>query len=280
LGGTNPAVQYGLRAGHPFPAGVFEQPTYNRETNRDSASISSIIGDLRQQLEPQGFQLETSFEADPLGGRHVVRVKKDNETIGQPFRLTATPSGVPLISKTGKSAGGYRLIYQGGGLSLSDRLSSAILQMAANDQAYKAGQASRAASAGDDGPDDASEWPKGRPKGYMPAWMLEEKPPAWDEVRLLTPVVSKGTVYPLEARNFIAGNIELEDGRQWGSQKGQGKQMKRDELSLTRKYWQAGPALGVAYPETPQHILGQRSTEPEMAHIAQAFIGWQIAQVI
>ncbi|MCL4303190.1 MAG: hypothetical protein KJ077_46320 [Anaerolineae bacterium] len=378
--GSNPAVQAGRKPGTPFPSGVFEQPTYNRDTNRNSASINSILTEVRQQVEPQGFQLETTFEADPLGGRHVVRVKQGDSYVGQPFRLTATPNGVPLVSKTGKSAGGYRLTRQAGGLSLPQRLGSAIIQMAANHQAYQSGRP----SSGSDMPDDASEYPK----GYMPGWMLEEPPPAYDSGpgdyfedegsssvpdmpawmkeepapvptgpagnakgfrnvldlldvggknpenkaawrqinagdymrmssagrfreenseginkdpkttqwtypegvtqgryqtlagEVLTPVISKGTVYPLEARNYIAGNIEyveqLQGGltvrQQWGSQKGQGKQIKRDELSLTRKYWQAGPALGVAYPEVPQHILGQRATEPEVAHIAKAFI--------
>ncbi|GIK40226.1 MAG: hypothetical protein BroJett011_40590 [Chloroflexota bacterium] len=373
--GANPAVQYRQKAGRAFPAGVFEQPTYQSSTNRDSASLTGLLDKLRQQLGSQGFQVETTFEADPLGGRHVVRIKQNNEYIGQPFRLTATPSGVPLISKTGKSAGGYRLTYQGQGIPLGQRLGNAVLQMAANHQAQKS---SRGASG-----DDALEYPQGYDyappiwdepppsyddapsmdmfgddEGYvpeLPAWMKDEPgqiptgPPPFGESRpngssqgspgnargklnvldLLemdsrenknkwrqinagdylrlsragqfredyaegiardefgqwayppelsegsyphTPVVSKGTVYPLEARNSIAGNIELENGRQWGSQKGLGKQMKRDELSLTRKYWQAGPALGVAYSETPQHILGQRATEPETAHIAKAFI--------
>jgi hypothetical protein len=388
--GASPAVQYGHKPGHAFPEGVFQRPTYISETNRDSASINKILDDLRQQLGPQGFQVETTFEADPLGGRHVVRVKKDNEYIGQPFRLTATPSGVPLISKTGKSAGGYRLTYQGQGISLDTRLARAVQQMAANHQTQKSslGASDEYAPPSWDEPepsgyDDASEYPQGYDPGAsdmfgdeegfvpeLPEWMKEapgeiptgppfgdsqgspsgnargklnvldllgvsEKAnkPQWrqinagdylrmsragqfreensggivkdefgrwaypaglaegyyepaqdpylqmDERRYLTPVVSKGTVYPLEARNFIAGNIEFEEAiqgvtrtRQWGSQKTTGKQMKRDELSLTRKYWQAGPALGVAYPEVPQHILGQRATEPEMAHIAKAFI--------
>jgi hypothetical protein len=371
---------------------VFEQPTYNRDTNRDSASINSILTDVRKQLEPQGFQLETSFEADPMGGRHVVRVKKDGDYVGQPFRLTATPNGVPLINKTGKSAGGYRLTRQGLGVSLPQRPGSAILQMAANDQAYRASQSSRGpASSDEEYIPDEPDWMRGGPPVYdngpgdyfgddegsvpeMPAWMKEgrneiptgpspfgdsqgspgnakgfrnvldlldvgardnpankavwrqinagdymrmshagrfreensegivknknsqwaypdglasdyqpaEAPylPGMVEHNPLTPVVSKGTVYPLEARNFIAGNIHgretspggVEIEYQWGSQKNQGKQIKRDELSLTRKYWSAGPALGVAYPEVPQHILGQRATEPETAHIAKAFI--------
>lgn len=362
--GASPAVQYGRKPGQPFPAGVFQQPTYLSETNRDSASINRVLDSLRQQLGPQGFQVETTFEADALGGRHVVRVKKDNEYIGQPFRLTATPSGVPLISKTGKSAGGYRLTHQGQGISLPERLGSAVLQMAANHQAQKSSRPSdeyappswdEPEPSGYDDPgvmdmfgneegyvpelpahlreqlgESVPTGPVGSARGKLnvldllgvsekqnkPMWrqinagdylrmsragqfreensegIVKNKNTQWDypenlpafygpaqdpylqmnERRHLTPVVSKGTVYPLEARNFIAGNIEFDDGRQWGSQKTMGKQMKRDELSLTRKYWQAGPALGVAYPEAPQHILGQRATEPEMAHIAKAFI--------
>ncbi|MBE7553199.1 MAG: hypothetical protein HS126_19180 [Anaerolineales bacterium] len=383
--GASPAVQYGLASAgdspkrrQPFPAGVFQQPTYLSETNRDSASINNVLDRLRQQLGPQGFQVETTFEADALGGRHVVRVKKDNEYIGQPFRLTATPSGVPLISKTGKSAGGYRLTYQGQGISLDTRLARAVQQMAANHQAQKSSRPSDeyAPPSWDEPEPSYSDDPGvsdmfGDEEGYvpeLPAWMKDEpgqiptprelpgaggpagsakgklnvldlldvsnkenkpmwrqinagdylrmsragqfreensegivknKNTQWDypdnlpafyepaqdqylrreDVRHLTPVVSKGTIYPLEARNFIAGNIEFDEvlagmtySRQWGSQKTMGKQMKRDELSLTRKYWQAGPALGVAYPEAPQHILGQRATEPEMAHIAKAFI--------
>ncbi|MBE7553750.1 MAG: hypothetical protein HS126_22015 [Anaerolineales bacterium] len=123
-------------------------------------------------------------------------------------------------------------------------------------------------------------YPEGLANGYYREAQEYDTPtpnPNWEP---LTPIVSKGTIYPLEARNFIAGNIygrEFSPGGveieyQWGSQKGMGKQVKRDELSLTRKYWQAGPALGVAYPEVPQHIIGQRATRPETAHIAKAFI--------
>ncbi|MCQ3977568.1 MAG: hypothetical protein DPW09_29415 [Anaerolineae bacterium] len=377
--GANPAVQIGRKEGTPFPGGIFPQPTYNRETNRDSASINKIIGDLTRELEPQGLSLQTDFEADALGGRHVVRVVKDGEFVGQPFRLTATPSGVPLISKTGRGAGGYRLAFPGQGISLTERLSDAIRTMAANHSAARANQPPAFgdpnepdwynddllpppddyAYDGDDFGFDSSENIPPPPPNWdedegMPASLPLAKAPltgnakgplnvldlldvngklkpdnkkiwrqinAGDFTRLshagqfrdensealaknewgqwaypegldkgyyypatdpyfqpevaeppLTPVVSKGSVYPLEARNYIAGNIDLGDGRQWGSQKSQGKQMKRDELSLTRKYWQAGPALGVAYPEVPQHILGQRATEPETAHIAKAFI--------
>ncbi|MBE7553749.1 MAG: hypothetical protein HS126_22010 [Anaerolineales bacterium] len=52
-----------------------------------------------------------------MGGRHVIKVKRGAETVGQPFRLTATPNGVPLINKTGKSGGGYRLTNEAQGQS-------------------------------------------------------------------------------------------------------------------------------------------------------------------
>lgn len=130
--GANPAVQIGRKAGTPFPGGIFPPPTYQRETNRDSASLNLIISQLKQELEPQGLRLETRFEADALGGRHVIRVVRNGETIGQPFRLSATPSDVPLVSKTGRGAGGYRLAYPGQATPLTQRLSSAIRTMVAH----------------------------------------------------------------------------------------------------------------------------------------------------
>ncbi len=368
--GANPAVQYGLKEGRAFPSGIFEQPTFSHDSNRSSPTLTKILTDLQQELGPKGYTLETTFEADTMGGRHVIKVKRGTETVGQPFRLTATPNGVPLINKTGKLGGGYRLTAQGGGTPLTQHLHKAVLEMASNHDAWKAKEAAKAARPQVPGSDD-DYW------ANAPDWMAEAPaddyfdgssfssgneppppPPMWDNEMPLpseiiaaqgnangprnvldvlkvgaknqnawrqisdgdfmrqsfagqfreefaegiikdpttrqwayppelagdayphTPIVSKGTIYPLEARNFIAGNIAYSQATgggfdqeyQWGSQKGMGKQIKRDELSLTRKYWQAGPALGVAYPEVPQHIIGQRADRPETAHIAKAFV--------
>ncbi|MBE7474343.1 MAG: hypothetical protein HS114_34870 [Anaerolineales bacterium] len=374
--GSDPTVQYGIRqkvGRQPFPADVFEQqPTFRSDTNRAAPVLSNIIGQLQGQLEPQGYRLETHFEADPLGGRYVVWVKQGDQAIGQPFRLSATPSGVPLLSKTGKGPGGYRLTRQGQAVQVSGsfetRLNRAVQQMIENARTDPTGPA----YFDDDMPPDEGSYAPDLPYDddsvpEMPDWMREGPPPEgltieprpgpaaprrpgkvshkpllnvldildvnakrdparrndWksigaDFIRLthggrfreenaealiknrsgewdypeaitnysyspagfdpegrngwLTPMVSKGAVYPVEARNFIPGNIRLDNDGQWGSQKGLGKQTKRDDLSLTRKYLMAGPALGVSYPLSAQHILGQRATEPDVAHIARAFI--------
>lgn len=120
----------------PFPADIFPQKRFSRDTNRQSQAIQTTLKAIEQKLKPYGYGPSLTFEPDPFGGRYTVRiVNQEGQPVGQPFRLTATPNDVPLISKTGKGPGGFRKTQVGlnaDPLPFDQTVTRAVVQMVNN----------------------------------------------------------------------------------------------------------------------------------------------------
>ncbi len=110
--GSDPAVQYGLKqksGRKALPADLYpEQPRFTSSANQDSPILAKIMGQIGETVAGYGYELNSTFEPDPFGGRHVINIVKNGRRFSEPFRLSATPGGVPLLSKTGKGPGGFR----------------------------------------------------------------------------------------------------------------------------------------------------------------------------
>lgn len=286
----------------PFPADLFPQPSFKSETNRQSQAIQKTLQAIEAKFKPLGYGQQVTFEADTFGGAYTVQlIAPDGQNAGQPFRLSATPGDVPLVNKTGKGPGGFRKTQVGlnaNPLPFDQAVLKAVVQMANN---AKSGDQARQKQVNVVDLLDVNSVARNpttheliQPEG---AWRnlswdfmtmsragqyreehAETMQPAkfgqtdYPENLPYAPMVYGGTSYPINARNYISGNIRSPEGLQYTSQQGIGKMVKRDNLSLTRKYWQIGPAPGVAYPTQKQHILGQLATEPEEVTPATALV--------
>jgi hypothetical protein len=274
-----------FRQGQQFPSDVFKRPTVVRDTNRNNPQLLGAIKEIGDRL-PKGYAAYPNFEPDSMGGRYVVRIVNEtkNQSVGQPFRLTSTQQGTLLVSKTGVGPGGYRKTQVGlnnDPTPLVQSIANATNEMIRSDRANKKtsifdsnhldvtnqkgrqvvggwkridASHSTMALAGQYKEEHVEVLVKGTyPKGAKPSY-----------------VYGSG-VYPIEARTMIPGNVS-QGGTQFSSQAKLGKVVKRDNLTLNRKYDIWGPAPGVAYPTQKQHIMGQNALGRETAVPMKALV--------
>jgi hypothetical protein len=278
-----------------FDPSGFEPTSVTSDRNRNHPTIVAAVENVKRSLGNK-YQVRTTFTADSLGGRYAINIVDANgKRVGEPFRISVTPDGQELISKEGKGPGGYRLTKEGKrGKGYNDekrqydfntRLQVAVRTMA------KRGSGNVTDYMGVKNQLDKEFGHYTRITADLSKMSLagqyreEHGHPINISESVETQVPPNEYVYgrsafPTRARLMIPGNVaEKVDSdrlnihiRHFSSQPGLGKVIKRDNLTLTRKYDKWGPQPGTEWPKQTQHFKGLAAAEPETAYSMTAFM--------